>query len=738
MNTVNVTTSSINAATTATIMKTTSQPQSLSLQQSGIIPAAILTTNERLNNVNCANSISHQNHDSTNPVVTQSVTAFIHASTQPLQPIPNNLVSAVGTVSGPSQIQTATNASIIHPATIGQQLNVTSVAPSVVCTTTLLPGGNAQQVNAIPVGVTGPAVSVLKPTVALPAITQRFQATNVMTAAGPPSGSINALFIHHDVSKGQTVAHSASNPHHHIQPNSVMNATVSIPGPTVSVHQPIPSAHTPTPLFIQTGNPPPNNAILHTNVGTISHNSSQATNLSTINLPTTSSSQQQQQQFQRLKVEDALSYLDQVKFKFNDQPQVYNDFLDIMKEFKSQSIDTPGVIQRVSTLFKGHPELIVGFNTFLPPGYKIEIHSNDQVNVSMPNSTNVVLMSTTPVVPHQPNAVATSAIVTGPGVHQLSANLPRNTIVSVSSANSVVNLHQTSHHTFNSIQPRDVNTSTSAGLGSNSSTTIQSRAETNHNSQRPTNQSIDSSNPRITHTQPHSPAQNSASGPPAGSQPVEFNHAINYVNKIKNRFQQQPDIYKQFLDILQSYQKEQRSIKEGNAVPGQKFLTESEVFTQVAKLFQNQEDLLQEFSQFLPDANNSVNTHSHHNSNIIPTSHITSNAINSTSSSSAINLPSGTPATINYSYNVSNIDAPPFNSSNSVSTNEHGSMKKTYGSLGNQATNHANRINSSNSTSQHTLNSFNRLSKRSSGSISIDQNSQYVPNKVCYLSLKCF
>ena len=43
------------------------------------------------------------------------------------------------------------------------------------------------------------------------------------------------------------------------------------------------------------------------------------------------------------------------------------------------SIDTPGVIQRVSNLFKGHPELIVGFNTFLPPGYKIEVQANDQV-----------------------------------------------------------------------------------------------------------------------------------------------------------------------------------------------------------------------------------------------------------------------------------------------------------------------------------------------------------------------
>ena len=50
--------------------------------------------------------------------------------------------------------------------------------------------------------------------------------------------------------------------------------------------------------------------------------------------------QQQQQQFQRLKVEDALSYLDKVKLQFSVQPQIYNDFLDIMKEFKSQSYVT--------------------------------------------------------------------------------------------------------------------------------------------------------------------------------------------------------------------------------------------------------------------------------------------------------------------------------------------------------------------------------------------------------------
>lgn len=43
---------------------------------------------------------------------------------------------------------------------------------------------------------------------------------------------------------------------------------------------------------------------------------------------------------------------------------------------------------------------------------------------------------------------------------------------------------------------------------------------------------------------------------------MEFNHAINYVNKIKNRYAKQPDTYKTFLEILQTYQKETKPIQE--------------------------------------------------------------------------------------------------------------------------------------------------------------------------------
>ncbi|RDX46116.1 hypothetical protein OH76DRAFT_1420354 [Lentinus brumalis] len=82
----------------------------------------------------------------------------------------------------------------------------------------------------------------------------------------------------------------------------------------------------------------------------------------------------------QLNVNDALTYLDSVKAQFAEQPEVYNKFLDIMKDFKSQFIDTPGVIERVSNLFHGHPALIQGFNTFLPAGYRIETTDNPDPN----------------------------------------------------------------------------------------------------------------------------------------------------------------------------------------------------------------------------------------------------------------------------------------------------------------------------------------------------------------------
>ena len=44
--------------------------------------------------------------------------------------------------------------------------------------------------------------------------------------------------------------------------------------------------------------------------------------------------------------------------------------------------------------------------------------------------------------------------------------------------------------------------------------------------------------------------------------PVEFDQAIHYVNKIKDRFRRDERVYKQFLEILNQYRKNQKGISE--------------------------------------------------------------------------------------------------------------------------------------------------------------------------------
>ncbi|XP_070503686.1 paired amphipathic helix protein Sin3a isoform X1 [Chironomus tepperi] len=323
------------------------------------------------------------------------------------------------------------------------------------------------------------------------------------------------------------------------------------------------------------------------------------------------------QNFPRLKVEDALSYLDQVKYKFGNQPQVYNDFLDIMKEFKSQSIDTPGVIQRVSNLFKGHPELIVGFNTFLPPGYKIEVQANDQgfayqVSVSVPSPSSTG--NTTIQTQHSPQTKfiqSTGHIIQQPPVNLITTHSQSIHI----QPSSQQQQQQSQQEQRSAVQQNHLSTistmsqnfsraeRTERQLPATSSTNIQSNTQ-------PSTTTTTTPTPPQSNAQPQpaaAPACNESSGlhriQPIfqnDNQPVQFNQAIVYVNKIKCRFQEQPEKYKHFLRILHKYQNEQR--RKDNSGKGGSPLTETEVFKQVAHLFDNQEDLLREFGQFLPDA----------------------------------------------------------------------------------------------------------------------------------------
>ncbi|KAF7202957.1 paired amphipathic helix protein Sin3b [Nothobranchius furzeri] len=272
--------------------------------------------------------------------------------------------------------------------------------------------------------------------------------------------------------------------------------------------------------------------------------------------------QVQQQHFQKLKVEDALSYLDQVKIRFANDPGIYNKFLDIMKEFKSQSIDTPGVINRVSQLFHGHPDLVLGFNAFLPPGYRIEVPKNGMAFLQSPFSTQVS--------PGQQGKSLTPSVA------------------ATSSTASVV------HAEAGPAQTSEVKAASSDSISSTPTGPPEP----------PSRLSLP-----LTSRESQNQATSSSVSPPASeTSPVEFDSAISYVNKIKNRFLDHPEIYRSFLEILHTYQKEQLEVKESRSSRGSSGMTEDEVFSKVASLFKGQEDLLAEFGQFLPDAKRSLFT----------------------------------------------------------------------------------------------------------------------------------
>jgi len=72
-------------------------------------------------------------------------------------------------------------------------------------------------------------------------------------------------------------------------------------------------------------------------------------------------------------MQDAVAYMEKVNEVFADRPEVYTEFLSIIKAFQEQRLDTPGVIAAVGKLFAGHDDLLVGFNPFLPEGHRMPV-----------------------------------------------------------------------------------------------------------------------------------------------------------------------------------------------------------------------------------------------------------------------------------------------------------------------------------------------------------------------------
>jgi paired amphipathic helix protein Sin3a len=74
---------------------------------------------------------------------------------------------------------------------------------------------------------------------------------------------------------------------------------------------------------------------------------------------------------------EALAFIMKVKYAFQDKREKYEEFLELLKDFKVQRIDTEAVKEGVMELFKEHQYLISRFNIFMPPGHEISLPLDD-------------------------------------------------------------------------------------------------------------------------------------------------------------------------------------------------------------------------------------------------------------------------------------------------------------------------------------------------------------------------
>ncbi|KAI0673570.1 hypothetical protein C8Q78DRAFT_1067868 [Trametes maxima] len=219
-------------------------------------------------------------------------------------------------------------------------------------------------------------------------------------------------------------------------------------------------------------------------------------------------------------------------------------------------------------LFHGNPYLIQGFNTFLPPGYRIELNNDhsDTITVTTPmgQMTQRTTMYGIPTLAREPMVAPGIA----PPYSQPPFGLAPPPVLPVgigSGSRPVTPIPIHGHappHIVAEMQgmrpPLSHSPALQGGREDNSAVSM-----------------LNSLNAHQTDKAPNG----------------EFGHAINYLNKIKLRYQDDPETYKQFLEILQTYQKEQRHVQD-----------QSQVYAQVHMLFKDAPDLMDEFKDFLPEA----------------------------------------------------------------------------------------------------------------------------------------
>ncbi|XP_060193598.1 paired amphipathic helix protein Sin3-like 1 isoform X2 [Lycium barbarum] len=286
---------------------------------------------------------------------------------------------------------------------------------------------------------------------------------------------------------------------------------------------------------------------------------------------------------QKLTRSHARSYVKEVKDTFLNQMEKYHMFIDVMKDINNQRIDVGGVIARVKDLFKGYPNLILGFNTFLPNGY--EITFNDDEEASLTKS--VEFEQAVSLVNKIKKRFRNADYVYKSFINILGKFRKENKDIKevYDEIAVLLNGHPDLLDELNKFFPDPVTVNPFHLKRSPLCSIIGPHAEIDRNMLHHTDEK---KSVQIVKEfgGPHEDESKEERKEKKCKTEVPHKEAISFLKKIKERFQNVDHAYKSFTNIIKTY-KEPRSIYE--------------VYHEVAKLLNDHPDLLAEFTKFLQD-----------------------------------------------------------------------------------------------------------------------------------------
>ena len=80
-------------------------------------------------------------------------------------------------------------------------------------------------------------------------------------------------------------------------------------------------------------------------------------------------------------IDETVEYVKGVKKTFAFRPEVYRDFSLLLQAFRTKTASELEVIRAIVKLFHSHPNLVLGFNEFLPSGFSIKMYDSRKYTI---------------------------------------------------------------------------------------------------------------------------------------------------------------------------------------------------------------------------------------------------------------------------------------------------------------------------------------------------------------------